>query len=220
MAHFSHLWLFFLMVLAVIVLPGMDMAFVMVSAMTGGRRMGFMAVAGVVAGGICHVAAAALGLGLLLQAVPGLLNAMLLAGSVYIAWIGVSLMRSTTVFGALPAINAPRPPIRQLLGAIRCPLSMRRAPAASLSPSRMGMPMPQSSHAATGAGGSSGACPRGIWRVRRPRRRQRSARFPRKRESPGGCCAISPPLTTGSPARIAVSTRWCTTSSSKPCTVS
>ena len=109
MAHFSHLWLFFLMVLAVIVLPGMDMAFVMASAMTGGRRMGFMAVAGVVAGGVCHVAAAALGLGLLLQAVPGLLNAMLLAGSVYIAWIGVSLMRSTTVFGALPAINAPRP---------------------------------------------------------------------------------------------------------------
>ena len=35
MDHYAHLWLFFLMVLGIIVLPGMDMAFVMASSLTG-----------------------------------------------------------------------------------------------------------------------------------------------------------------------------------------
>jgi len=38
-----------------------------------------------------------------------MLNVMLLAGSAYIAWTGGSLMRSTSVFGGLPAIHAPSP---------------------------------------------------------------------------------------------------------------
>ena len=109
MDHYAHLWLFFLMVLGIIVLPGMDMAFVMASSLTGGRRAGLFAVGGIVAGGVCHVVAGALGLGLLLQVVPGMLNVMLLADSAYIAWIGGSLMRSTSVFGGLPAIHAPSP---------------------------------------------------------------------------------------------------------------
>jgi len=70
MDHYAHLWLFFLMVLGIIVLPGMDMAFVMASSLTGGRRAGLFAVGGIVAGGVCHVVAGALGLGLLLQVVP------------------------------------------------------------------------------------------------------------------------------------------------------
>ena len=57
MEHFSHLWLFFLMVLGIIVLPGLDMAFVLASSLTSGRRAGLVAVAGIVAGGMCHVAA-------------------------------------------------------------------------------------------------------------------------------------------------------------------
>ncbi|WP_457306338.1 LysE family translocator, partial [Polaromonas sp. P5_E6] len=109
MDHFAHLWLFFLMVLGIIILPGMDMAFVMASSLTGGRRAGLFAVAGIVAGGICHVVAGALGLGILLQLVPGMVNVMLVAGSLYIAWIGWSLMRSTSVFGALPDIEPPSP---------------------------------------------------------------------------------------------------------------
>jgi threonine/homoserine/homoserine lactone efflux protein len=109
MDHFAHLWLFFLMVLGIIILPGMDMAFVMASSLTGGRKAGLLAVAGIVAGGICHVVAGALGLGILLQLVPGMVNVMLVAGSLYIAWIGWSLVRSTSVFGALPDIEPPSP---------------------------------------------------------------------------------------------------------------
>lgn len=63
MTEFTHLWLYFLMVLGVIALPGMDMAFVLASALAGGRKAGAFAVAGLVAGGICHTASGALSIG-------------------------------------------------------------------------------------------------------------------------------------------------------------
>ncbi len=94
MTEFTHLSLFFLMVLGIIVLPGMDMAFVIASALAGGRKAGAFAVAGIVAGGVCHVAAGALGVGLLFKWVPGLIDAMLVVGALYVGWIGVSLVRS------------------------------------------------------------------------------------------------------------------------------
>lgn len=109
MTEYAHLWLFFLMVFGIVVLPGMDMAFVTASSLTGGRKAGFFAVAGIVFGGICHVLAGALGLGLLLQLVPGLMHVMLLAGSAYIAWIGWSLLRSSSVMVALPALAHAAP---------------------------------------------------------------------------------------------------------------
>jgi threonine/homoserine/homoserine lactone efflux protein len=40
-----------------------------------------------------------LGISLLLKVVPGAFNALLLAGALYIAWIGVSLLRSDSAFG-------------------------------------------------------------------------------------------------------------------------
>ncbi|SDO81257.1 Threonine/homoserine/homoserine lactone efflux protein [Rhodoferax sp. OV413] len=109
MTHYTHLWLFFVMVLGIIVLPGMDMAFVLSNALVGGRKSGLYAVAGMVAGGICHVVAGVLGLGLVLRWVPGLLNALLLLGAVYIAWIGVSVLRSQSAIGPLPAVGTPPP---------------------------------------------------------------------------------------------------------------
>lgn len=109
MTHYAHLWLFFLMVFGIIALPGMDMAFVLSNALVGGRRSGLYAVAGIVAGGVCHVVAGALGLGLVLRWVPGLLNILLLAGAAYIAWIGVSVLRSQSAIGPLPAVGTPPP---------------------------------------------------------------------------------------------------------------
>jgi threonine/homoserine/homoserine lactone efflux protein len=88
-----QLWLFFLMVFGIIVLPGMDMAVVLANALAGGRARGMLALAGVIAGGVCHVVASALGVGLVVQAFPMVFNAMLLAGAAYVAWIGWSLWR-------------------------------------------------------------------------------------------------------------------------------
>jgi threonine/homoserine/homoserine lactone efflux protein len=102
MNHYEQLWLFFALVFGIIVLPGLDMAFVLGSTLAGGRTRGFAAVAGIVAGGICHVVMTALGISVLIKLVPGAFNAVLLAGALYIAWIGISLMRSESSLGLQP----------------------------------------------------------------------------------------------------------------------
>lgn len=102
----SRMGLFAVVVFGVVVLPGLDMAFVLGSALAGGRRRGLAAVAGIIAGGICHVAMTATGIGLLLKLMPGAFNALLLAGGLYLGWIGLSLMRSEADFGLEPKARA------------------------------------------------------------------------------------------------------------------
>ena len=99
MSHSADLLLFAALVFGIIVLPGLDMAFVMGSSLTAGRRHGLAAVAGVVAGGACLVVMTTLGIGVLLKVVPAAFNALLLAGALYIAWIGISLLRADSAFG-------------------------------------------------------------------------------------------------------------------------
>ncbi len=89
----SDLWLFFLLVAGVVLLPGLDMAFVLASSLTHGRRAGLLAVAGIMFGGACHVTAGILGIAVVLQLLPAAFNAVLLAGAAYVAWIGWSLMK-------------------------------------------------------------------------------------------------------------------------------
>jgi threonine/homoserine/homoserine lactone efflux protein len=108
----AHPWLFFGLVLAVVVLPGMDMAFVLGSALAGGRRVGLAAVGGLVAGGACHVVIAATGIAAVLALLPAAFNALLLGGAAYVAWLGVGLLRSS---GALD-VDAPEL-VRTPLGA-------------------------------------------------------------------------------------------------------
>ena len=89
-----QLCLFFLLVLGVVVLPGLDMAYVLGSALSGGRRSGLAAVAGIMAGGACHVLLTGLGIGALLQWSPALFQAVLWSGAAYVAWIGCGMWRS------------------------------------------------------------------------------------------------------------------------------
>lgn len=89
----AQLWLFFLIVLGVVLLPGLDMACVLATSLGGGRRAGFAAVGGIVAGGVVHVAVGATGIALVLVAAPALFNLVLAAGAAYVAWIGISLVR-------------------------------------------------------------------------------------------------------------------------------
>lgn len=101
----SHLWLFFLLVLGVVLLPGLDMACVLGSTLAAGRRAGFAAVSGIVAGGVVHVVVAGTGVAVVLAAAPSLFNGLLLAGALYVAWIGVALARHGVAFAgaAVPA---------------------------------------------------------------------------------------------------------------------
>lgn len=108
LAHTAHLWLFFLLVFGIIALPGLDMAFVLGSTLVDGLKGGLAALAGVVAGGVVHTAMASLGVGLALQALPQLFNAMLIAGALYLAWIGWQLVRGAAALGEVSA-QASRP---------------------------------------------------------------------------------------------------------------
>lgn len=101
-----ELALYFALVFGIIVLPGMDMAFVMGHSLVGGLRSGASAVAGIMAGGLCHMVIGAAGVALVVKAVPGLFTAMLLAGAAYVAWIGWSVWRAAS---AADAGNAPAP---------------------------------------------------------------------------------------------------------------
>ena len=105
----AHLWLFFGLVFSVVILPGMDMAFVLGSALVGGRRAGLSAVAGLIAGGVCHVTAAASGLAVVLTLASPAFNALLLAGALYVAWMGHGLWRSAAGL-ALESPQALRAP--------------------------------------------------------------------------------------------------------------
>lgn len=98
----GHLWLFFMLVFGIIVMPGMDMAYVMASSLVGGRKAGFFAVTGIVVGGILHVLMGVLGVGVLLKTFPQAFNIMLLAGSIYIFWIGWSLFQGATALEEAP----------------------------------------------------------------------------------------------------------------------
>ncbi|HEX8615869.1 MAG TPA: LysE family translocator [Telluria sp.] len=98
MSDVANLCLYFVVVFGIIALPGLDMAFVMGSAVLGGRRAGMAAVAGIVSGGFCHLAMGALGVAAVLRLWPALFNAMLAAGAVYTAWIGWSFLRSSSQF--------------------------------------------------------------------------------------------------------------------------
>jgi threonine/homoserine/homoserine lactone efflux protein len=93
-----NLWLYFAVVFGIIILPGLDMAFVMASSLLGGRRAGMAAVGGIVAGGCCHLAMATLGVAVLLQLWPGLFHTALLAGAAYIAYMGWTFLHSDSVF--------------------------------------------------------------------------------------------------------------------------
>ena len=107
MTHYAQLWLFFALVFGVVILPGLDMAYIMGSALSGGRRAGFAALGGVVIGGVCHVVMTGLGVSLLLRTVPGAFNALLITGALYIAWIGVSLLRSDAAFSVVATGDRP-----------------------------------------------------------------------------------------------------------------
>ena len=104
----QHLLLFTLFVFGIIVIPGMDMAYVLSSSLVDGRRAGLAAVAGMVTGGAAHTVMGAAGVGLLLAVLPGLFHAVLLAGALYVAWMGIGLWRSPATLAGVPE-GASRP---------------------------------------------------------------------------------------------------------------
>lgn len=105
MTYSENLWLFFLLVSGIVIVPGMDMVFVLASALSGGRRAGLSATFGIMAGGLVHMLYAALGVGMLLHFAPKLFNVLLVVGAAYVAFIGWQLFRSSIVIGEVDGLE-------------------------------------------------------------------------------------------------------------------
>lgn len=97
MSYFENLWLFFILLAGIIIVPGMDMLFVLANALAGGRVAGLVATFGMMAGGACHAFFAAFAIASLSRLMPTLAGPMLAIGSAYMMWIGVSLARRPIV---------------------------------------------------------------------------------------------------------------------------
>ena len=81
--------------LALNIVPGADMTFVIANAARGGRREGIIAALGIGAGTLVHILAAVLGLSAILAASQTAFTIIKWIGAVYLAWIAISLVRSS-----------------------------------------------------------------------------------------------------------------------------
>jgi threonine/homoserine/homoserine lactone efflux protein len=80
--------------LALNIVPGADMTFVIASAARGGRRDGLVAALGIGGGTLVHILAATLGLSALLAASQTAFTAVKWIGAAYLIYIAISLIRS------------------------------------------------------------------------------------------------------------------------------
>ena len=103
MTYPEALWIYFILLAGIIIVPGMDMIFVLANALTGGRRAGLTATFGIMTGGAFHTAFGVFAVVGLSQLIPQLYAPMLLAGSAYMIWIGLTLARSSITVGPLEA---------------------------------------------------------------------------------------------------------------------
>jgi threonine/homoserine/homoserine lactone efflux protein len=76
------------------VVPGPDMMFIMANGIARGRAAGVVAAAGMSSGLAGHTVLAALGLGALLQAAPIALEAVRIAGAVFLVYLAITTLRS------------------------------------------------------------------------------------------------------------------------------
>jgi threonine/homoserine/homoserine lactone efflux protein len=85
----STLAVFCLAALALIVVPGPAVTYVVTQSVDKGRRAGLLSVLGVASGGLVHVTAAAIGLSALLASSAEAFTAVKVAGAAYLIVIGV-----------------------------------------------------------------------------------------------------------------------------------
>jgi threonine/homoserine/homoserine lactone efflux protein len=95
--------------LALNIVPGADMTFIVASAARGGRSDGIVAALGVGAGALVHILAAVLGLSAILASSQAAFDLIKYAGAAYLLWVAVSLLRTK----AAPA-EVPRSPTASL----------------------------------------------------------------------------------------------------------
>ncbi|PAW53514.1 lysine transporter LysE [Pseudomonas moraviensis] len=99
----TSIWLFFLALAVVFLLPGPDMILLLQTGARQGRGAALATAVGLAIARGCHVALAALGLAALFKAAPWTFDLVRLAGAAYLLWIGIQCLRSSL----LPNLNTP-----------------------------------------------------------------------------------------------------------------
>jgi threonine/homoserine/homoserine lactone efflux protein len=123
MTYSDALWIYLVLVFGIIVVPGMDMLFVLANALTGGRRAGLAATGGIMAGGVVHTIFGATAVGVLTRVAPGVLSALALVGAAYMAWIGITLMRTSITVDAVGGANTRSQWVAFRQGLVTCLLN-------------------------------------------------------------------------------------------------
>lgn len=85
---------FLVAVFAICVAPGPDMAFVVASGVSAGRRGGVLAAVGITAGVSVYVVLTALGVGALIRTIPALTEVIRLAGAGYLGYLALVTWRT------------------------------------------------------------------------------------------------------------------------------
>jgi threonine/homoserine/homoserine lactone efflux protein len=86
---------FFSFTVILVITPGATTAVVVRNTLEGGRRAGYVTALGAAAGSVVIAISCALGLSMLLAVWPGSLNAIRIAGAIFLGWLGsMSLYRA------------------------------------------------------------------------------------------------------------------------------
>ena len=89
----DRLWLFAFAVMLLALTPGPVWVYLLSRTLTQGRRAGYFSLLGVAAGVVVHVLLAALGITVVLLAVPFAFDAIKLAGAAYLLWLAINTLR-------------------------------------------------------------------------------------------------------------------------------
>lgn len=95
MTYAANLWIYFLLLFGIVIIPGMDMMFVLANSLSRGKIMGLVATFGIMLGGVFHTI---IGFSLVIAAAnisPVLFKTMLIIGSLYMVYIGIGLLKSS-----------------------------------------------------------------------------------------------------------------------------
>jgi threonine/homoserine/homoserine lactone efflux protein len=90
-------WLFLFAALILAITPGPGIFYVLARSLAGGRREGVLSAFGTLAGGLCHVFAAALGISAILAASAVAYHTVRYAGAAYLVWLGIRMIRTRNV---------------------------------------------------------------------------------------------------------------------------
>lgn len=93
--------------------PGPDMMFIIANGIARGRRAGVIAALGMSTGLAVHTIAAAAGLGALLAAAPAVLEALRIAGALFLVYLAIATWRASRKTLADPMPAAPNRSLRK-----------------------------------------------------------------------------------------------------------